>query len=101
MDSRVYILGLLTRSNLDTLLDQASVIIGVTNRIGKVKVQEFQQYVKNAHNHWRNNFKKFVHIKSSIHWTMAHVSELIARNEGYTLAEVSENSFENWIKAYR
>ena len=44
---------------------------------------------------------KFVHIKNSIHWTMAHVSELIAMNEGYTLAEVSENSFENWIKAYR
>ena len=89
------------RNNLDTLLDQASVIIGVTNRIGQVKVQEFQQYVKNAHNHWRNNFKKFVHIKNSIHWTMAHVSELITGNEGYTLAEVSENSFENWIKAYR
>ena len=45
------------------------------------------------------NFKKFVHIKSSLHWTLGHVAQLIALNEGYTLAGVSENSFENWIKA--
>ena len=45
--------------------------------------------------------KKFVHIKSSLHWTLGHVAELIAGNGGYTLAEYSENSFENWIKQYR
>ena len=83
------------------MLDQASVIIGVTNRIGKIKVQAFQKYVKDAYVHWLYNFKKFVHIKSSLHWTLGHVAELIAKNEGYTLAGVSENSFENWIKAYR
>ena len=83
------------------MLDQASVIIGVTNRIGKIKVQDFQEYVKNAYMHWLYNFKKFVHIKSSLHWTLGHVAQLIAKNEGYTLAGVSENSFENWIKAYR
>ena len=42
-----------------------------------------------------------MHIKNSLHWTLAHVAELIARNNGYTLAEYSENSFENWIKHYR
>ena len=26
---------------------------------------------------------------------------MIGRNDGYTLAEVSENSFEKWIKEYR
>ena len=86
--------------NLSTLLDQASVIIGVTNRIGKIKVQEFKNYVHSAYMHWLDNFKKFVHIKNSLHWTLAHVAELIARNNGYTLAEYSENSFENWIKHY-
>ena len=83
------------------MLDQANVIIGVTNRIGKIKVQAFQKYVKDAYVHWLYNFKKFVHIKSSLHWTLGHVAELIAKNGGYTLAGVSENSFENWIKAYR
>ena len=87
--------------NLRTFLDQASVIIGVTNRIGKINVQESQKYVHNSHRHWIDSFKKFVHLKSSIHWTMAHIAELIAKNQGYTLAEVSENSFENWIKHYR
>ena len=42
-----------------------------------------------------------MHIKSSLHWTLGHVAELIAKNDGYTLAEVSENSFENWILTYR
>ena len=86
--------------NLNTLLDQASVIIWVTNRIGKVKVQEFQKYVHNAYMHWLDNFKKFVHIKNSLHWTLAHAAELIAKNNGYTLAEYSDNSFENWINHY-
>ena len=89
------------KDDLKKLLDQASVIIGVTNRIGKIHVPEFQKYVKNAYKHWIHAFNKFVHIKSSLHWTLGHVAELIARNGGYTLAEYSENSFENWIKKYR
>ena len=32
---------------------------------------------------------------------MAHLSELLAKNEGFSLAEVSENSFEALIKEYR
>ena len=72
--------------NLNTLLDQASVIIRVTNKIGKIKVQEFQEYVHSAYMHWLANFKKFVHIKNSIHWTLGQISEIIARNNGYTLA---------------
>ena len=73
------------RSNLNKMLNQASVIIGVTNRIGKIKVQAFQKYVKNAYMHWMYNFHKFVHMKSSLHWTLGHVAELIAKNEGYIL----------------
>ena len=70
------------------LLHQASVIVGFINRICKVKAQEFQKYVKDANNHWLINFKKFVHVKISFHWTYGHVAELIAKNDGYTLAEV-------------
>ena len=73
----------------------------MTNRIVKIKVQEFQKYVKDSCNHWLIHFKKFVHVKSSLHWTFGHIDELIAKNNGYILAKVSENSFENWIKAYR
>ena len=40
-------------------------------------------------------------MKSSLHWTLGHVADLIELNDGYSLAEVSENSFENWIKTYR
>ena len=42
------------------MLDQASVIIGVTNRIGKIKVQDFQDYVKNANMHWLYNHPSFL-----------------------------------------
>ena len=83
------------------LLDQALIIVGVTNRIGKIRVQSFANYVKDAYKHWINQFGKFVHIKSSLHWTMGHIAQLIANNEAYTLAEYSENSFENWILHYR
>ena len=51
--------------------------------------------------HWINSFKQFAHIKSSLHWTLGHVCTLIASNRGYTLAGVSENSVEKWIKPYR
>ena len=57
--------------------------------------------MKNAYSHWIQAFKRFVHIKSSLHWTLGHVAQLIAGNDGYTMAEVSENSYEKWIKPYR
>ena len=31
---------------------------------------------------------------------MGHIAQLLANNEAYTLAEYSENSFENWILHY-
>ena len=89
------------KEDLNLLLDQALIIIGVTNRIGKIRVQSFANYVEDAYKHWINQFGKFVHIKSSLHWTMGHIAQLIANNEAYTLAEYSENSFENWILHYR
>ena len=89
------------RRNLDLMLTQAHIIIGVTNCIGRINVPKFQKYVQDAHEHWLNSFKKFTHIKSSVHWNLAHCADLIAQNDGYTLAEVSENSVENWIKYYR
>ena len=89
------------KDDLNLLLDQARVIIGVTNKIGKIRVQEFEKYVKNAYSHWIKAFKRFVHIKSSLHWTLGHIAQLIAGNDGYTMAGVSENSFEKWSKSYR
>ena len=88
------------REDLNLFLDQAHVIISVTNRIGKIHVQSFQNYVQTAYSHWSKAFKKFVHIKSSLHWTLSHVGTLIALNNSYTLAEVSENSIEKFIKPY-
>ena len=89
------------REQLNSLLDQALVIIGVTNSIGQINVEDFGAYVKSALCDWIKNFGKFVHIKSSLHWTMSHVAELITKNDGYTLADYTENTFENWIKSYR
>ena len=66
------------RQDLNTLLDQAHVIISVTNKISKIHVQKFERYVKNAYNHWSKAFKKFVHIKASNHWTLSHGATLIA-----------------------
>ena len=42
-----------------------------------------------------------MHIKSSLHWTLGHVAQLIAGNDGYTMAGVSEISYEKWIESYR
>ena len=89
------------REDLDLMLDQALVIISVTNRIWKIKVQEFQNFVKESYSHWLKAFKKFQHIKSSLHWTLSHIGQLIALNESYSLAEVSENSIEKIIKPYK
>ena len=44
------------REDLDLMLDQALVIISVTNRIGKIKVQEFQNFVKESYSHWLKAF---------------------------------------------
>ena len=48
-----------------------------------------------------NQFGKSVNVKSSLHWTLSHLGELICKNGSYTLADFSENSFENWILHYR
>ena len=48
-----------------------------------------------------NEFGKFVDVKSSLHWTLSHIAELICKNSSYTLADFSENSFENWILHFR
>ena len=89
------------REDLDLMLDQALVIISVTNRIGKIKVQEFQNFMNESYSHLPKSFKKFQHTKSSLHWTLSHIGQLIALNESYSLAEVSENSIEKIIKPYR
>ena len=89
------------RKDLDKLFDQALVIISVTNRIGKINVNEFNKFVLQSYRHWTTAFGKFHHIKSSLHWTLSHIGSLIARNDSYTLAEVSENSIEKIIKPYR
>ena len=52
------------KDDLNLLLDQARVIIGVTNKIGKIRVQAFEKYVKNAYSHWIQAFKRFVHLFS-------------------------------------
>ena len=41
------------------------------------------------------------HWQVFLHWTLDHVCKLIASNRGYTLAGVSENSVEKWVKPYR
>ena len=89
------------RQDLNTFLDQARTIISVANKIGKIHVQKFDDFVKNAFSFWSKKFGKFIHFKSSLHWTLAHVSTLIALYNGYTLAEYSENSIEKSIKPYR
>ena len=89
------------KEDTNELLDRMLIIISITNSIGKIYVKKFLDFVKDTYLLWINKFGKFVHVKSSLHWTLAHAWELIQRNGGYTMAEYSENSFENWIKHYR
>ena len=37
----------------------------------------------------------------ALRWSLAHISELLAMNNGFSLAEISENSIEAMIKQYR
>ena len=87
--------------NLRLFLKQANIILSVTNTIGKVKVGKFREFVKNSYIHWITAFGKWRCLKKSIHWTLAHVAELIEKNDSYSLAEISENSLEALIKRYR
>ena len=89
------------KENLKLLLHQANIICGVTNTIGLVKLKKFSDFVKTSYIHWVQNFGHLRKIKASLHWTFAHISELLAMNKGYSLAEVSENSIEAMIKQYR
>ena len=34
----------------------------------------------------------------ALRWSLAHISELLAMNNGFSLAEISENSIEAMIK---
>ena len=47
------------------------------------------------------NVAKHRTLKNSLHWMLGHVADLIGMNNGYSLAEVSENSLEASIKRYR
>ena len=37
---------------------------------------KFREYVKKAYMEWVQNFGKYTHIKSSLHWTLGHVADL-------------------------
>ena len=73
----------------------------MTNCIGQIKVVKFALFVKDAYKHYSKYFSKYKTFKPSLHWTFAHVAELIRKNHGYSLAEISENAFENFIKHSR
>ena len=88
------------KENLRLMLQQAFVITHVMNTIGMIDVSKFDAYVKNAYVHWIKSFGKWRTLKSSIHWTLAHLCQLIALNNGFSLAEYSENSIEATIKKY-
>ena len=89
------------REHMNSFLFQGHVILSVTNTIGKVNNAFFRPFVKKAYMDWITWFGKITGIKSSLHWTLAHVADLIDMNDGYSLAEYSENSVENMIKHYR
>ena len=63
------------RMMVDSMLTQANIIIGVTNKIGKINVKAFREYVKKAYMEWVQNFGKYTHMKNSLHWTLGHVAD--------------------------
>ena len=77
------------------------VILSVTNSIGKIKCNEFKEYLKKFAIHWVKSFGRWRTLKNSLHWSLAHCAQLVAQNEAYSLAEYSENSLEALIKRYR
>ena len=85
-------------TNLRKSLQMSHVILSVTNSIGKVKCNDFKDYLKKFAIHWVKAFGKWRTLKNSLHWSLAHVGQLIAENEGYSMAEYSENSLEALIK---
>ena len=47
------------KSDVELFLQQANIILNVTNSIGKIKIKEFESYIKIAHCHWINAFGHF------------------------------------------
>ena len=89
------------KEDLRQFLQEANVICRVINRIGKINVFKLRNYLKGVYSHWVQAFGKYRSLKSSLHWMLAHLADLIGMNNGYSLAEVSENSLEASIKRYR
>ena len=78
---------------LAIMFQQANVVCRVTNSTRKIKIEEFSEFVKKTYHHFLTAFP-FAKIKQSIHWTFAHVAELISLNDNFGLGEISENSLE-------
>ena len=87
--------------DIELFLQKANVILNVTNSIGNIRIKEFESYVKAAHCHWISAFGQYRKIKSSIHWSLGHIIELLCKNNCQSLAEKSGNSLEAAIKNYR
>ena len=79
--------------HLKLVLQEANVIYRTINTIGKMKTEDFRDYVKSAYYHWKCEFR-FAKIKESIHWTLGHIAELVSLNDDYSLAESNEASLE-------
>ena len=60
------------KEDMNELLDRMLIIISITNSIGKIYVKKFHDFVKDTYLLWINKFGKFVHVKSSLHWTLGH-----------------------------
>ena len=89
------------KEDLRQFFQEANVVCQVSNRIGKIDVLKLRKYLKGVYSHWVQAFGEYRLLKSSLHWTLAHLADLIGMNHGYSLAEVSENSLEASIKRYR
>ena len=62
----------------------------MSNTIGRIHVQKFADYLRELYDLMIVEFGKFVNIKSSLHWSLSHIAELICKNGSYTLADYSE-----------
>ena len=42
------------KADIELFMEQANVILTVTNSLGKIKIKPFETYIKKAHVHWMN-----------------------------------------------
>ena len=77
---------------LPEALRDANTICQIANSIGKIDTDLLDATCNRAYKTLLTKFP-FAKVKATIHWSLAHLAELIKLNDGYSIGELFINFF--------